>query len=178
MKYRRFKMFKAYPGGYQHSLLRRTLAKYRGLGIFNRKTGEKEIKNRRKAYRISNKMTFDPIYNYPTNNKRTRSLSLRPFTKQVSDLRKSTYFIDQFRGAVQNMYGPSVPRAKLHWNSDIDTLALQARNILRKEEQELARPITEFYDRQGQRRPEPTATATTDTQTPERYASIKKETSV
>lgn len=147
--YRRFRIHRAYPNGYQTYRMRRTLAKYRGLGIFNRRTGEKEIRDRRRAYQISNKMTFDPVYGYPTNNRRTLSLSLRPFTKQVSDLRKSHYFIDQFRGAIKNMYGSNLPKTKLNWASDIDTLALQARNILRKEEEELARPVTEYFDRQG-----------------------------
>lgn len=145
MKYKRFRLYRVFNGTTRR--MRRTLAKYRGLGIFNRKTGEREIRNRRRAYSIANKMTFDPIYGYPTNNRRTLSLSLRPFTKQVSDLRKSHYFIDQFRGAVQNMYGTPVPKPKLRWHSDIDTLAIQARNILRKEEEELAKPVTEYFDR-------------------------------
>lgn len=144
---RRGNLFRAYVAGFQTKRMRRTLAKYRGLGIFNRRTGEKQLRDRRRAYAVSNKMTFDGVYGYPTNNSKTKSISLRPFTKQVSDLRKSTYFIDQFRGAVQNMYASSVPRAKLHWNSDIDTLALQARNILRKEEAEMAKPVMEYFDR-------------------------------
>lgn len=174
-RFRRAKIYKAYPGGYQHLNLRRTLAKYRGLGIFNRKTGEKEIRDRRRAYGISNKMAFDPIYGYPTNNRRTLSLSLRPFTKQVQDLRKSTYFIDQFRGAIKNMYGSAVPKAKLNWSSDIDTLALQARNILRKEEEDIARPVTDYYDRIGQ--PSSQVNPSFSTQTL-RNGAIKKEPAV
>lgn len=153
-------MYKAYPGnGYQHLGMKRTLAKYRGLGIFNRSSGERQIRNRRRAYRMSNKLTFDPIYGYPGNNRRTLSLSLRPFTKQVSDLRKSHYFIDQFRGAVQNMYGSNYPKAKVSWNSDVDTLARQARNILNKEEAELAKPVTDFFTR-GQALAQPVAPPT------------------
>lgn len=152
-RYKKFTMYKAYPSGYQSGRLRRTLAKYRGLGIFNRRTGEREIRERRNVYRMANKMAFDPIYGYPTNNSKTRSLSLRQFAKQVSDLRKSHYFIDQYRGAVQNMYGSRVPKARVKWHSDIDTLALQARNVLAKEEQELARPVTEDLDSRIPRNP-------------------------
>lgn len=178
-RYRKFKMFKAYPGnGYQHMRMRRTLEKLRGLGIFNRRTGERELSARRKAYGIANSIAFNRSYNYPTNNRRTLSLSKRSFTDQVSQLCGSKYFIDQYRGAVKNMYG-TVRKVRNNWHSDIDTLALQARNILRKEEEERARPITEYFEslRGDRSRLIQPSVSESASQTPN-YVTPKKETSV
>lgn len=149
-----FRVFRRYPNGYVSYLKQKAVNKYRKL--FRRPTGERQYLQRKKVYAIAKRLNFASAFNYPGNSNRTRSLSLRSFAKQTSGLRKSNYFIDQFRGALQDMYH-SDRRKNLPWNSDLDVLTLQARNILRKEEEERARPVFDYFNRQFENETEPNA---------------------
>lgn len=122
----------------------KSLSKYRRLPAFNRDTGERERRDRRNVKNWARKDAFNRAFNYPTNNNRTRSLSKRSFAKQTRDLKTSQYFIDQYRGGLQDNY--RLQRTTLPWSPDLDLLSYQARNLLNKEEQERAKPIRTFFD--------------------------------
>jgi hypothetical protein len=126
-------------------LKKKSLNKYRRLPIFNRNTGEKEYRDRRIAKNIFRKDQFSPAFSYPSNNNRTRSISRRSFAKQTADLKSSSWFINQFRGGLQDNYGGV--SAKVPWASpSTDILAYQARKVLSQEEQERLKPATDFFD--------------------------------
>lgn len=135
---------------YVNVLKKRTLNKYRRLPIFNRKTGERERAQRRIAERIFRKEQINPAFSYPGDNNRTRSISQRSFAKQTAGLKSSSYFINQYRGGMQDNTGGI--SAKLPWASpSTDILAYQARKVLGQEEQERI-PSTDFFDQVVNRR--------------------------
>lgn len=115
------------------------------LPAFNRPTGTREIGRRKKLLKwVYDNDLRSRNFNYPTDSARTRSLSLREFGKQTSDLKNSQYYIDQYRGGLQDTQRRA--RAKLPWSSDLDILNYQTRRILNQEEQEKAEPIRKFFD--------------------------------
>lgn len=131
-------------GGFVDYRKRKSLAKYRRLPFFNRATGEKEYRARKLAHKIFRRDQFNKFFNYPTNNNRTRSLSKRSFARQTADLKQSQYFIDQYRGGLQDNH--RLKRTRIPWSSDLDILSYQARNILNKEAAEKTQPIRDFFD--------------------------------
>ncbi len=134
------------PGqkGYVQKQVRTRLKALRNLPIFNRDTGSKEIAERKKSLRIYNDIVKSKGYTYPSDNRRTLSLSRKSFTNQTKNLKGSQYFIDQFRGTMQDNYNLNRSRKKYYVNRDI--LENQAKIIRDKEEQEKLEPLQQYFN--------------------------------
>lgn len=137
-------------GGFVNKNVAKRLKALRKLPIYNRNTGGEEIKNRRKGIRQYSKNVSSIAYNYPTNSGRTLSLSRKSFTNQTKNLKGSQYFIDQFRGTLQDNYNLNRSRKKYYLNRDI--LSRQAKIIREKEENEKLEPLQQYFRNSPSRR--------------------------
>ena len=137
-------------GGFVNRNVQKRLKVLRNLPIFNRDTGGRQIKNRKKGLKDYENIVRSIGYNYPTDSGRTLSLSRKSFTNQTKNLKGSQYFIDQFRGTPQDNYNLNRSRKNYYVNRDI--LSRQAKIIREEEESEKLQPLQQYFKNSPSRR--------------------------
>lgn len=137
-------------GGFVNNNVKKRLKVLRNLPIYKQNTGEVELKNRRKSLKLYQKQVNSIGYSYPTDSRRTLSLSRKSFTNQTKNLKGSQYFIDQFRGTSQDNYNLTRARKPYYVNRDI--LGQHARAIREQEEREKLEPLQQYFNNSPSRR--------------------------